>query len=126
MTSRFAKTAIGLLLGFVVAWQGVFSIPDSVVGAIAVGAKSKCCRSGCDSRHCSTPACCAKPADHRVPFAPASPPSVPKNELAALAPSLASVAAPLSLAANQRPSRNALSASVTAIPLFQRDCCYLI
>src|SRR5882724_4274487 len=87
MTLQRVKTAIVLWLGFLLAWQGVFAIS---AGTVASGrsAKSACCCTGCDSRHCARPACCAKPADNRPPNPAASPRSTSQNELQALASSL--------------------------------------
>src|SRR6266496_182182 len=89
MTSRIAKSAVVLLLGFVLAWQGVVSVSTGV-SPNAGATKSSCCCSGCDSRHCSTPACCARPADDHTPYPPAPPPTSPQNERQALAASVSS------------------------------------
>jgi len=61
MASRLVKTAVVLLLGFVLVWH---SVPTFGAGSVtnARGTESSCCCTGCDSKHCSTPACCARPA----------------------------------------------------------------
>src|SRR5579883_2457344 len=125
MTSRIAKTAVVLLLGFLLVWR---SGPTASAGTSANmgGAKPSCCRSGCDSKHCHTPACCARPADHRAPFAPTSIPSSSQNEWQALAASFSSWLSLPSFPVDEPSSHSASSALVTAIPLFQRDCRYLI
>src|SRR5437870_5693536 len=125
MTSRFVKTAVVILLGFVLVWQSVPTV-SAGTGANVSGARSSCCCSGCDSRHCSTPACCAKPADDRTPFAPASLPTPSQNERHALAASVSSWLTLPSSPAHELPSQSVSSAAITAVPLFQRDCCYLI
>jgi hypothetical protein len=65
-------------------------------------------------------------ARRAFPVAPAPVPSTSQNELQALAASVVSLLAlPLSFP-DKLPAQTATSISVTAIPLFQRDCCYLI
>jgi hypothetical protein len=88
-------------------------------------AKSCCCCTGCDSRHCSTPACCAKPADNHRPATPASLP-VSQNEWLALVTTVSPWSTPPSLQADELHPYWPAAALVTAVPLFQRDCCYLI
>jgi len=122
MISRLVKKAAGVLLGILLAWQ---SLPTPSAGMGTGGAKSCCCCRGCDSRHCSTPACCTKPADNRGPVAPASLP-VSQNEWLALATTISSWLTLHCIQADELHAHGPASASVTAVPLFQRDCCYLI
>src|SRR5882724_6737256 len=89
MTSRFVKTAVTVLLGFVLACQSVFLASANTVPN-AGPRKSHCC---CGSKNCPTSACCAKPAQNQVPFAPASPPATSQSELQALAAPVASTQA---------------------------------
>ena len=122
MTSRFVKTAAVILLGLVLAWQ---SVPTVSTG-LGVGApKASCCCSGCDFKHCATPACCAKPCDNRAPVTPASLP-ISQNEWLVLATTISSSLIQPRLQADELHANWPTSASVTAVPLFQRDCCYLI
>src|SRR5258708_40068841 len=124
MRSQTLRTATVILLGFILAIQG--SVAASF-GVIAPVAKAGCCHTDCNSKNCSTPACCAKPAENPVPFSPASLPSSSQNEFHALAASAVSLLALLPFCSTvEAPSRAISSASVTAIPLFQRDCCYLL
>src|SRR5688572_18399692 len=120
MTSRIVKTAIVLVLGFLLAWQAVFTV-SAGVGSSARGTKSGCCCTSCDFKHCSTPACCAKTADNRAPFAPASVPPHSSNEWQALA---ASATALLTLPFQADEPSAAPSSLVwfAAVPIFQRDC----
>src|SRR5947208_106499 len=87
MMLRPVKLAVVLLLGFVLAWQGVFTVSAGVYQN-ARGTKSSCCCTGCDSARCATPACCARPSQPSPSPAPV-PPSVSQNELQALAVSAA-------------------------------------
>src|SRR5882757_6485695 len=122
MTLRFVKTTVTVLLGFVLACQSVF-LASANTGASAGARKSHCC---CDSKNCSMPACCAKPAQNQVPFAPASPPPASQNELQALAASVVSSPVLPPRSTEELFTHVASSFSVRAIPLFQRDCSYLI
>src|SRR6185369_3035573 len=125
MTSRPIKMAVVLLVGFVLAWQGVFA-SSARLGVTTEGAKKSCCRTGCDNKHCSTPACCVKPESPSAPVAPASLPSTIQNQFQALAATLVSLFTLSSRPASELPARAPSSVSVTAIPLFQRDCSYLV
>ena len=117
--------AVVLLLGFVLAWQGVFA-SSARIGATTKSTKKSCCCTGCDNKHCATPTCCVKPESPSAPVAPASLPSTTQNEFQALAATLVSLLALPSRAASELPARAPSSVSVTAIPLFQRDCSYLL
>jgi hypothetical protein len=122
MASRFVKTAVTVLLGFVLACQSVFLASANAV-ANAGAKKSHCC---CSSKNCSTPACCAKRNQDQVPGAPASPPPTCQNELQALAAPVASTPVLPPRSTEELFTHVASSFSVRAIPLFQRDCSYLI
>ena len=125
MTSRPAKTAVAVLLGFVLIFQSVFPISASVPRKIDA-ARSNCCCHGCDSKQCSMPVCCARPVENRAPLAPASPAPTSKNEIQAMAaPVVSTQALPLHLQ-YEAVAPAASSLSVRAVPLFQRDCTYLI
>ena len=125
MTLRPAKMAVIFLLGFVLAWQGVFA-SSARIGATAQGAKTSCCCTGCDNNHCSTPSCCVKPGLPLAPVAPASLPSTSQNEFHALATSVDALLTLPSRTTGELPARAPSSASMTTIPLFQRDCSYLL
>ena len=112
-----------LLLGFVLAWPGVFATPGYIGGTAQV-AKKSCCRTDCDTTHCSTPACCIQRGTPSVPFAPACLPSASQNQFQALAASVVSPLAPPSLTTHAATAHALGSVSVTAIPLFQRHCSY--
>lgn len=125
MTSRPIRFALVLLLGFALAWQGVFTSPART-GATPQSAKKGCCCTGCDNKHCATPACCVKGDTPSSPAAPASLPTNSQNEFHALAASAASLHTLPVRPAMELPAFALASASVTAVPLFQRDCSYLL
>src|SRR5881296_1801156 len=125
MTSLPIRMAVVLLLGFVLAWQGVFASTGRV-GAAAQRAKRSCCCTGCDNKHCATPACCVKRDTPSTPVTPASLPSTSQNEFHALAVSVGSVITLPARQAGGLPAYSPSPASVTSIPLFQRDCSYLL
>src|SRR5437762_14198033 len=125
MRSRQIKMAVVVLLVFLLAWQDVFA-SLAHLGATSQSAKRSCCCSDCDNKHCATPACCVRPNAPSAPVAPASLPSTSQNEFHALAASVVSLLVLPSRAVDTRPSRPFASSSVTSIPLFQRDCSYLL
>jgi len=125
MMLRQLRLATVLLLGFVLAWQGVFAV-SARTGATAQGAKKSCCCTGCDNKHCATPACCVKRDTPSAPVAPASRPSAAQNEFHALAASVVALLALPARLIGDLPSCAPSSVSVTGIPLFQRDCSYLL
>jgi hypothetical protein len=125
MTSRPIKMAVVLLVGFALTWQGVFA-SSARIGVTTKGAKKSFCCVGCDNKHCSSQACCVKPESPSAPVAPASLPSTTQNEFQALAATLVSLFTLASRPASDLPARASSSVSVTAIPLFQRDCSYLV
>jgi hypothetical protein len=125
MRLRPIKMAVVLLLGFVLAWQGVFAL-SAPIGSTARGGKQGCCRTACDDKHCATSGCCVKRDAPSAPVAPASLPSTSQNEVHALAaPTLSLLALP-ARAANELPTRAPSPSSVAAVPLFKRDCSYLL
>ena len=125
MRSRCIKMAAVLLLGFVLAWHGVFAVSAFPVGN-ASSVEASCCSTGCDSKHCATPACCVKRDAPSSPADPASLPAPAQNELYALVATVVSLLPLPVRPANELPTREPSPSSVTAIPLFQRDCCYLL
>ena len=112
---------IAVLLGVTTSWQGGLASP---VPASPPPMVCKCC----GGRHgkCATPTCCAKPADNHAPFAPASLPTSSQNEWHALAASTTSgLTLPLPVA-DCLTAGVTQSVSFTALPIFQRDCRYLL
>jgi hypothetical protein len=71
-------------------------------------------------------ACCAAPKVPSAPVAPVPVSSTSQNEFQALPASVISLLTQPLLRATEYPSRFSSSTPMTAIPLFQRDCCYLI
>src|SRR5438552_16004964 len=117
MTSRFGKTAVVLLLGLVLAWQGLF--PASATARQTPDDRSNaCCRSGSQCANCTTPACCARPTEPSSPSAPISANFSSQNEWQAIAPPLAGTLALYSPSCGEL--RFSLPPSpVTEVPLFQ-------
>ena len=122
MASRLAKFGFSLLLGLALVAQAGFAV--SVQGA-AAPAKSSCCCSDCDMKGCATPACCAKPSRPSAPFTPAPAPTS-QNEWQALATSFAPVLALPSATADESSAPDSAFFVVGAVPIFQRDCAYLL
>jgi hypothetical protein len=109
---------VALLLGFILAAWPVVAVPASSSPAV----KSCCCK----GRRCCNMACCAVQKDASAPVVPVPVPSSSQNELQVMAASVVTILTLPSLAANEVSQRFSLPAPMTAVPLFQRDCCYLI
>jgi hypothetical protein len=112
MTIKVTRFAVALLLGFLLAAYPVIAMSGTSPTA------PPCCRNG---GHCCNMPCCAAP---KTPSAPVHASS--QNEWQALSASIISLLTLPWLATNEFPPRFSSLAPVTALPLFQRDCCYLI
>jgi hypothetical protein len=66
------------------------------------------------------------PSDNRAPVAPAAPRSTSQNEWQALTPSVVSALSLITPVSDDVSVPTFLCASMTALPIFQRDCCYLL
>ena len=122
MTERMAKTAVVLLMGFLLGVQGMAPVGSTPVTASS--ATMSCCANGCSD--CGSAVCCARPEGGRTPAVPV--PSPWKGEprcQAVAAPSNLSLAEPL-VAADRSPRPARSSSRVGAIPIFERDCSFLI
>jgi hypothetical protein len=124
MTLRFVKAPVVLLLGFILAGQGVFMASAGNSPTVVSHAGCKCCKSG--TMKCSMAVCCAGPARPSAPVGPAPLPASSQNEWHVLATSASSVLTPPSFSTDEFPSYSPSSAAATAVPLFQRNCSYLI
>jgi hypothetical protein len=125
MTLRFVKASVVLLLGFILAGQGVFmaAAGNSPTGVSHAGCK--CCKSG--TMKCSMAVCCAGPVRPSAPIGPAPLPASSQNEWHALATSAtSSVLTPPSFSTHEFRSYSPSFAAATAVPLFRRNCSYLI
>jgi hypothetical protein len=119
--SNALTTLLAILIAVVTSWQG-FSLAPTATSPVPM--VCKCC--GGKHGKCQTPACCARPADNHAPFAPASLPTPSQNEWHALAASTGFLLMLPLPSSNDLPATTILPASFTALPIFQRDCCYLI
>ena len=120
MALRLGKAAVVVWLGFVLAWQGFTAVPFGS-GAMPVAGSGSCCRSSCDE---CAPACCGRPTQPASPYTPV-PVRSSHNELQAIALPLANTLALYSPSAGEF-SFGPSPSPVAAVPLFQRDCSYLI
>src|SRR6266850_1119448 len=112
-----------MLLGVV-----LFNSPPTLLtasGSVSPSTLScHCCQS--DPASCATPTCCTAPANESRPISPASAPSRASQEAKALV-GPATVVLSAALAANDKVFRPAtFLLPVRALPIFQRDCSYLI
>jgi len=121
MALRLGKTAVVVWLGFVLAWQG-FTAASVSSGAMPAAGSDSCCRSSCDE---CAPACCGRPTQPSSPYTPAPARSSSHNELQAIALPFAATLA-LYLPSSVEFSFGPSPSPVAAVPLFKRDCSYLI
>lgn len=107
-------------LALMTAWQGNSAVPNEEAG----GSVSACACCKPNHSNCAMPACCARPTDNRSPLSQVVPPSAPGSEWQAIAtPSLALV----TLTRSTLDVAPALASFKTeAVPIFQRNCSFLI
>jgi len=120
---RTSSALLALLLAIATAWQGAL-LADAGQTVSVSKPVCKCC--DFDPAKCATPACCAWPADNsRAPVTPVTPRPASGTERQAIA------VIPLAISTLPRFSVHELpfpSASIQAgaVPIFQRDCSFLI
>src|SRR4051812_27791043 len=121
---KLANRAMGLLLGIVLVLQGI-SNAFAISGPNSSRSMA-CCRSDCNSRHCATSACCAKPANEggEIPSTPAR--SSSQDEWQDIAPLFQVILTATSPRPEQIPSSFSSNDTQIAVPIFQRNCSYLI
>ena len=119
MIARCKKTAAALLLGLMGLVMAAY--PLAAMPGQTVAAKSCCCKGG----HCCHMACCTAPGDSSHP-APVPASSGIQTELQLMVASIILMPPPPATAPNKVSSGPLRPVSLTVVPLFQRDCCYLI
>jgi hypothetical protein len=118
MALKLTRLVIALVLGLILAAH-----PFVTVSATSPAAKSCCCKG---AHCCCDMACCVAPNAPSAPATPAPVPSTSQNELQVMAIPVVTLLTFPSPPANKYPWRFSSSASMAAVPLFQRDCCYLV
>jgi hypothetical protein len=124
MALRISRVAVIVLLGCGLLWQGVATATVGN-GPAVWQTHCKCGQAG--SERCSRPCCAARPfRPSSIPFVPVNTlPSAP-NKLAALAASGLSAPPGFFGAPFSPASCVVMSASTALVPLFRRDCSYLL
>jgi hypothetical protein len=110
-----------VMLCIMTVWQAGSAVADKIPTASTP--ICKCC--DYDPAKCATPACCARPSDSGAPAAPVVPRCASGNEWQAVP------IAPLTVSTRPRCTVHELpvplpSILVGAVPIFQRDCSFLI
>jgi len=118
MALKVVRIAVALCLGLILAAYPVVAMSASDPPL----AKSCCghCPPGCKM------GCCPASQVPATPVAPAPVHSSAQNDLQALSASIISLLTLPAPVSNEFTPRISSPASVKAVPLFQRDCCYLI
>lgn len=123
MTVVLRKTFSALLvlvLCIMTGWQSGSAVAGQNSGTTPT---CKCC--DYDPAKCVTPACCASPSDNGAPVTPAAPRSASGNEWQAIATALVILSTAPRSSVDELPL-SLPSIQVGAVPIFQRDCTYLI
>ena len=118
---RLVKMAVMLLLG-ALAWQ---TLPPEALGTgpVSNAPADTCCGSACGC--CKGSACCARPAQPSSSSAPLPASSSSRKDLKALVLPLTATPG-LYLPSSGELRFTAPPSPVVAVPIFQRDCSYLI
>src|SRR4051794_2636600 len=112
---------LALFFAVAVGWPGAPSLAGQA-SAISLP-PCHCCNA--DHSHCATPACCARPADNRVPDAPTVPRRASTQEWLAAAPPPTTFLT-LHSSTLKNPSVCPRPVQARAVPIFQRNCSFLL
>jgi hypothetical protein len=122
MTGKLEKMITALLLGFFLIAQPVVAMSPLTAAGGSVHAKACCGHCG----RCHAKACCVKPNAPATPVTADSVIPISQNEWQALAVFAVAWMTLPALPASQDFLHFSAPVSLTVVPLFQRDCCYLI
>jgi len=104
-----------------VGWEGGSSLAVQPLPSSAP--ICQCCNA--DGSNCATPACCARPSNSGAPAAPVAPRCAFGGERYVIV-TAGQTLLPLEALAVKQPPVRPSPIQVGAIPIFQRDCSYLI
>jgi hypothetical protein len=121
--TKFMTFVLTILVGMLISWQGMLAVPGAK--APPVSAKTCCCCAANHTSHLAS-ACCAKRANNETPSTPATPPAHSQTDLQVLTAAIVTVVILPTPSTSPLPASANFSPSVTALPIFQRDCCYLL
>ena len=118
---RTAACLLAVMLGL--AGLSAGSSPFVALGNQSAQAR-RCCGSGCGT--CSALPCCARPAERHTPVSPASVPQSCSRQIHALLAEFVASAAFLPIKPDEPPCYCSPLPRAGAVPIFQRDCSFLI
>jgi hypothetical protein len=124
MIKRTAKPVMAFLLLFSLCLELPANNNFKVQTAAPKGPSCKCCVPG--PSDCPTPKCCAVPVPAQNPTQPLSVPARAQNESRVMAATTAVVLNFFTPQAVQTSSHLIAFTPLRSVPLFQRDCSYLI
>src|SRR5258708_7943379 len=120
---RTSSALLALLLASATGWQSAL-LADAGQPVPVSKPVCKCC--DFDPAKCATPSCCARPADkNRAPITPAAPRRCSGIERHAIAAIPLTISALPRFTVDELPSAS-LPIQAGAVPIFQRDCSFLI
>jgi hypothetical protein len=121
--ARFKKAGsfnLSVFFALSVIWQGTF-LPNAL--AQASYKAPSCCHSACS--HCAPKAPCCKKSDNKTPQAPAALPPSFQNQFLALPATAPSLVVPQEFK-DPLSKFSAKEFFVSSVPIFIRDCSYLL
>ena len=119
--NKSLSVLLGLFLVVITAWQG----GSAVASQDSRGSAPTCHCCNSDRTNCATPACCARPSDSRAPVTPAAPRCASGHEWHAIASPSLSVSTLGRLTLRDCPVAPP-PVQAGAVPIFQRDCSFLL
>jgi len=120
---RTSSALLALVLAIATGWQGAL-LADAGQTVPVSKLVCKCC--DFDPAKCATPTCCARPTDNsRAPVTPAVPRPSSGIERHALAPAAFTLPT-LPPSTLHEPALRPPPVQAGAVPIFQRDCSFLI
>lgn len=125
LVQRFISVLLAWMLSVAAATPGAAPASHDRASAGSGSAPTcACCNS--DPANCVTPSCCPSPDRQRCPEAPPSRPSSGSSELQGLAADLSAVWTLLRSVPNESSTPLISFLPLRAVPIFQRDCSFLI
>ena len=124
LVSKTVRWFTILLLGITLAGQSVFAFQANTVDSASTKRGARMCCAGCTG--CASMACCVKSGNSTPASMPARPSNNLRNNLSALFSSTVALPAHLTPGAADEAVSPISFLADSQIPIFQRDCAFLI
>lgn len=123
MKSSLIKIPVIVLLAFLLSWQGIVAMPMSPAAAAAEASCNKCCSP--ETGACAMPSCCSTQSKSTEPV-PATSSSALQTDLLALIQSTGFFVVQQAMTERSLSLFSQPVILATGIPIFQRNCSYLL